>query len=87
MSRLDTAAERFHAALETLNTATAPLAGARDSTADLALRLAAVTEERDRLRARVRELEEEAHALTHVSHEVEGRLDGAIAEIRAALGR
>ena len=39
------------------------------------------------LNARIDELEEEARSLNHVTHEVEGRLDGAIAEIRAALGR
>jgi hypothetical protein len=87
MTRLDSASERFHAALETLTKAADPLATQRDSATDVAVRLAAVTEERDRLRARIAELEEEAHAITHVTHEVEGRLDGAIAEIRAALGR
>ena len=87
MSRLDAAAGRFNAALETLaKTATAGSA-TRDSLDDTALRLVAVTEERDRLRARVQELEQEARALGVVTHDVEGRLDGAIAEIRAALGR
>jgi len=86
MSRLDTASERFHAALESLTKSAEPLAGSRDSASDAALRLAAVTEERDRLKARVAELEAEAKALTHVTHEIEGRLDGAIAEVRTALG-
>ena len=49
MSRLDAAAERFHAALENLNKKTAPLAEARESAAAAAIRLAAITEERDRL--------------------------------------
>ena len=87
MSRLDSASERFHAALETLAKSAEPLAATRDSATDVAIRLAAVTEERDRLRARVAELEAEARSLSLVSHDVEGRLDGAIAEIRAALGR
>jgi len=86
MSRLDSASERFHAALETLAKSAEPLAASRESATDAHIRLAAVTEERDRLRARVAELEAEAKSLTHVTHEVEGRLDGAIAEIRAALG-
>jgi hypothetical protein len=36
---------------------------------------------------RVAELEDEARSLSGLTEEVEGRLDGAIAEIRAALGR
>jgi ABC-type transporter Mla subunit MlaD len=87
MSRLDAATERFHAALENLNKTTAPLAQARESAAAAAIRLAAITEERDRLLARIEELEDEARSLSNVTHEVEGRLDGAIADIRAALGR
>jgi hypothetical protein len=43
--------------------------------------------ERDRLLARVAELEEDARALSGLTEEVETRLDGAIAEIRTALGR
>jgi hypothetical protein len=87
MSRLDAATGRFNAALETLAQSASTQTLARDSLDDTALRLAAVTEERDRLRARIRELEEEARVLGGVTHDVEGRLDGAIAEIRAALGR
>ena len=37
--------------------------------------------------ARIAELEDESRALASVTEEVEGRLDGAIVEIRAALGR
>jgi hypothetical protein len=44
-------------------------------------------EERDSLLARIAELEDESRALASVTEEVEGRLDGAIVEIRAALGR
>ena len=87
MTRLDSASERFHAALETLTKSVTPLASARESRDDIVVRLTAVTEERDRLRARIAELEEEARSLSHVTNEVEGRLDGAISEIRAALGR
>jgi len=87
MTRLQTAAERFHAALQSLQKTAAPLAMPRESVEDISLQLLAVTEERDKLRARVAELEDEARSLTSVTHEVEGRLDGAISEIRAALGR
>jgi hypothetical protein len=37
--------------------------------------------------ARIAELEDENRALAGITEEVEGRLDGAIGEIRAALGR
>ena len=39
------------------------------------------------LLARIAELEEELQALTGITEEVEDRLDGAIGEIRTALGR
>jgi hypothetical protein len=87
MSRLDAATGRFNAALETLAKTASPLVQSRDSIDEVAMRLATVTEERDRLRARVAELEEETRSLSSLNHDVEGRLDGAIAEIRAALGR
>ena len=87
MSRLDAATGRFNAALEALAKTASPLAQSRDSIDEVAMRLATVTEERDRLLARVAELEEESRSLSSLNHEVEGRLDGAIQEIRAALGR
>ena len=43
--------------------------------------------ERERHLARIAELEEELAALSTMTLEVEGRLDGAIGEIRAALAR
>ncbi len=87
MSKLDAATGRFDAALELLAKTATSAALAGDSQKDARLRLAAVTAERDRLKARVAELEEEARTLGIATHEVEGRLDGAIAEIHAALGR
>jgi len=87
MSRLDAATRRFDAALEALDKMGLPFAELRKSMDDVAPRLAAVSEERDRLRARVRELEEESRSLNHVTTAVESRLDGAIAEIRTALSR
>ncbi len=87
MSRLDDAVQRFDAALAALESQTAPLAGLGQAAADSMTRLAALHEERDRLLARIAELEDENRALAGVTQEVEGRLDGAIGEIRAALGR
>jgi len=49
--------------------------------------VADLSEERERLLARISELEEENRALAGVTEEVEGRLDGAISDIRSALGR
>jgi len=47
----------------------------------------AMAEERSRLLTRIAQLEEELAAISSASQEVEGRLDGAIGEIRAALAR
>jgi outer membrane murein-binding lipoprotein Lpp len=87
MSRFDIAVQRFNAAVDMLESRTAPLAGLKASAADSKARIAELAEERDRLVARVAELEEENRALAATTEEVEGRLDGAIGEIRAALGR
>ncbi len=87
MSRLDIAVQRFNDALAALETQAAPLAGLRAAGADSRARAAELSEERDRLLARLAALEEENRALAGITEEVEGRLDGAIGEIRAALGR
>ena len=87
MSRLELAAERLAKALITLESTAAPLARARNSAAEADKRIAGLNAEREQLLARVAELEEETRALSGMTEEVEGRLDGAIAEIRAALGR
>lgn len=87
MSRLDIAVQRFTAAVEALEARTAPLVGLRAAAADSKAKVAELTEERSRLLARVAELEEENRALAGATEEVENRLDGAIGEIRAALGR
>jgi hypothetical protein len=80
LSRLEVAAERLAKALESLEQAVH--AKAPDTKAVTGLKT-----ERERLVARVAELEEEARSLSGLTEEVENRLDGAIAEIRAALGR
>ena len=87
MDRLRIAAERLTNALNALDETLVPLAKARDDARDLRARLAASGEERDQLLGRIAELEEESRVLADISEEVENRLDGAIAEIRTALGR
>ena len=73
MSRLDLAQNRFRAALEALENATGSVGESLDQAA--------------KLPERVAELEDEIGALSGLTEEVEGRLDGAIGEIRAALAR
>ena len=80
MSKLEAATARLTAALETLEKAAAPIA--RDRT-----KLAALTKDRETLLARLAELEEESRSLAGTNEEIETRLDSAIGEIRAALGR
>jgi hypothetical protein len=86
MRRLDVAAKRFSASLDGLEKALAEKAGNGPST-DVLSDLAVLKAERERLQSRIQELEEETRVLSGLTEEVEGRLDGAIAEIRAALGR
>lgn len=87
MSRVRLAGERLETALQRLEAAVLPLTKVRDSAAESAAEVEALKAERDRLTARVTELEENAKALSTLTGEVETRLDAAIAEIRAALGR
>ena len=88
MSRLDLARDRLREALENLEK-TAKERGGRAPLvpSETAARLKALEAEREHLLSRVAELEEELAALSSVTSEVEGRLDGAIGEIRAALAR
>jgi chromosome segregation ATPase len=87
LSRLELAQKRLTQALESLEKA-AELAARRGKAASAAeSRVAALSGERERLLIRISELEEELAALSSVTLEVEGRLDGAIGEIRAALAR
>ena len=87
MSRLDDAVQRFDAALTALESQAESLRNQRDALADSRAKVAELTEERDRLLIRVADLEEENRSLAGITEEVETRLDGAIGEIRAALGR
>jgi chromosome segregation ATPase len=87
MSRLDIAAKRLEEALSALEEKAGPLVLARNEAADAGAKLAELRQEREQLLARIAELEDENRALSGIAGEVEERLDGAIGEIRAALGR
>jgi hypothetical protein len=87
MSRLDLAVKRFSAALDGLEKAVDDRLETLRTTNDVVADLGVMKAERERLISRVAELEEESRLLSGLTEEVEGRLDGAIAEIRAALGR
>ena len=87
MARLDIAGARFAAALAELERTAVPLAESRLSADSANAKIAALGAEREALLARVAELEGEMQALEGLTSEVENRLDGAIAEIRVALGR
>lgn len=80
MTKLDMAATRLAQALAALEAIALPLAEARARTDKDAAEIA-------RLQARVAELEDETRSLAGLAQDVDGRLDGAIAEIRSALGR
>jgi len=86
MSRLELAAEQLAAALEKLEKA-AVLGAAPASAPSPDPRLAVLEKENQQLLARIAALEEELAALSSITDDVEGRLDGAIGEIRAALAR
>jgi hypothetical protein len=87
MSRLELAQKRLTQALEGLEKA-AELSVMRGKAASAAeARVAVLTGEREQLLAQVARLEDDLAALSGLSQEVEGRLDGAIGEIRAALAR
>ena len=87
MSRLDLAQNRFQAALAALENTVASVGENLDAAAKLPERIAELEAEREKLLARVAELEEEVSVLSGLTEEVEGRLDGAIGEIRTALAR
>jgi chromosome segregation ATPase len=87
MSRLDLAQNRFGSALEALENAVASVGENLDAAAKLPERVAELEGEREKLLLRIAELEEEITVLSGLTEEVEGRLDGAMGEIRAALAR
>ncbi len=87
MSRLELAKTRFAQALESLENAAGTVGETLDGAAKGIERIAALEAERERLLGRIAELEDEIASLSGLTEEVEGRLDGAIGEIRAALAR
>lgn len=87
MSRLELAAEQLAAALENLEKAASRPAMAAPAAPLADPRLAILESEKEQLLARIAALEEELAALSSITEDVEGRLDGAIGEIRAALAR
>jgi len=87
MSRLDLAQNRFRAALEALENAAGSVGESLDTAAKLPERIAELESEREKLLVRITELEDEVAALSGLTEEVEGRLDGAMDEIRAVLAR
>ena len=87
MAELDLMAAQLSEALDRLESLVLPLADARARAAKDAAEIDRLRQEREHLLARIAELEDEARTLSGVTDEVEGRLDGAITEIRAALAR
>ena len=87
MDALAAAAERLSTAIDRLEHALKPQEESQKRHARDAAEIASLTHERETLLARIADLEEETRSLEGVNEEVEGRLDGAIADIRAALGR
>jgi Domain of unknown function (DUF4164) len=87
MTRLDDALARFSAALERLEIRVEEGDARAQAGADSLSELSLLRAERERMFARIAELEEESRALAGLTGEVEDRLDGAIAEIREVLGR
>jgi hypothetical protein len=87
MSRLELAAERLATALEMLEKAADSAEETRMPAPEMSARINALEDERQMLLSRIAALEDELAALSGITDEVEGRLDGAIGEIRAALAR
>ena len=80
--------KQFSSALETLSQRIEGAAVERQASMESMAEMAQAEElrnERDRLLARIAEIENESRALAGVTHDVESKLDGAIAELREAL--
>jgi predicted nucleic acid-binding Zn-ribbon protein len=87
MDALTAAADRLAMAIDRLENSLKPQEEAQKRHARDTAEIASLTHERETLLTRIADLEEETRSLASVNEEVEGRLDGAIADIRAALGR
>ena len=90
MGRLDAAMARFNAALDALASGCEAVTNRSAESVpqnNFSEEIAALKSEREHLLARIAEFEEESQSLAGLAEAVETRLDGAISEIRAALGR
>jgi len=90
MERLDTGLARFNAALDALESGYEAMTNRSTDAAaqhDHSREIAELKAEREHLLARIAAFEEESQSLAGLAEAVETRLDGAITEIRAALGR
>jgi len=87
MDALTAATERLSTAVDRLEHSLKPQEEAQKRHTRDTAEIASLTHERETLLARIADLEEETRSLASTNEEVEGRLDGAIADIRAALGR
>ena len=87
MTRLEAAQARFAEAMTRLEEVALSSVGYRARAERDGAEIARLRQEREALIARVQELEEEGRQLAGITEEVEQRLDGAIAEIRSALGK
>jgi len=87
MTKLDDAKARLFAALEMLEHSVERQGKTAWQSANSMAELALLKSERERLFARIAALEDESRTLAGLTEEVEGRLDGAIAEIREVLGQ
>ena len=87
MTKLDDAKTRLFAALDMLENNVNRQAQTAWQSVNSMAELALLKSERERLFARIAALEDESRTLAGLTEEVEGRLDGAIAEIREVLGQ
>ena len=87
MTRLDDALARFSAALDQLEGRVEEANARAREVAGTPAEISLLKAERERMCARIGEMEEESRALAGLTGEVEERLDGAIAEIREVLSR
>lgn len=87
MTRFEAAKKRLALALETLEKSEwANLEQSREESGKLS-EIEHLKDERDRLLDQIAALEDETRELAGLTQEIEGRLDGAIAELRDALAR
>jgi chromosome segregation ATPase len=87
MNRLESAKARFLTALDALESGVNARIEESRREAGAATEIELWEGEREQLLTRIAVLEEEARELAGLTEEVEGRLDGAIEELREALGR